>query len=398
MKRSYQFFNSFASGGHRWQFALIVFLLLVLGAYTFTHVYYQDEYGKEYVKLNNPQLEIIHTHIMDASDSNDRASNRQDSTYKDSGSMSHRIQHSGKHVFSSKRDEFLINYLQTEYNQKIDSGYLSNFEKLVACHQDKDLFSFLSKTRILIRGPFWLTGNMIYLEAFFWSVFGVLVSLIYYVSLANAKGSNLAGSDAADAFNPNEVPGQIAKMFYAPACTIVILLGYHIFTISDNMVDISVNKSLLVFSFIAGFYSSRLMKFMDRLKDLVLPAGATPNIADAAAPKPAKLSLKLKLDEALSKARQDLAKKIADAGYNAAQIHITPKAGGESLKPKPVGTGQVVEFLAADVKPGVYEIMAMLAVTMDDASIVNLKGQKELTITSGDNSLELSMLEDGSQG
>ena len=37
------------------------------------------------------------------------------------------------------------------------------------------------------------------------------------------------------------------------------------------------NTGLIVFSFIAGFFSARLMKFLDRLKELILPFGGTNN-------------------------------------------------------------------------------------------------------------------------
>lgn len=381
MKRVYQYLLSFAQGGHRWQFALIAMLLSVLAVYTITHYIWQDRRGKEFVQLNKGQMDVINASIMVNPDSN--------------------LHCEALLLQRKERDAFIINYLQTEYHHNIDTAYLSDLRYLMAKQSSKDLFSYLSKARILIRGPFWLTGNTIYVEAFFWSVFGVLVSLIYYVSLANAKGSTVAGADENDSFNPREVPGQLAKLFYAPACTMVILLGYHIISSSDNMVDISANKGLLVFSFIAGFYSSRLMKFMDRLKDLLLPSGASPLRSEAAGAKPAAppavatVKVILKTDDAIS---GDIKKHIDTTGYKDARLSLKPKEGGNAISLAFSGKEQPAQFIAEKVPPGNYDFLANLSLTMDDKRIVNLIGNISEMVKAGDNQWEMTLQEDESMG
>lgn len=381
MKRVYQFILSFAQGGHRWQFALIAMLLIALGVYTFTHYHWQEKRGKEYVQLNKSQLDVINAHILAFPDSN----------LADTNVKSHR----------QSRDSFIVSYLQTEYHHNIDAAYLKDMRYLMSGQGDKDLYSFFSKARVLIRGPFWLTGNMIYLEAFFWSVFGVLVSLIYYVSIANAKGSSVAGSDDADAFNPREVPGQVAKLFYAPACTIVILLGYHIISTSDNMVDLSANKGLLVFSFIAGFYSSRLMKFMDRLKDLLLPAGATQQRSETTAAKPAAApvlsAVKVNLKPEVGM-RAELKKHLESTGYQKAAVKLTPTAGGDPIVLAFAGKDQPTMFLADKVQPGNYHILADLKMETSEQATVLLTANLSKELKAGENTLELELQEEMAEG
>ncbi len=381
MKRVYQYLLSFAQGGHRWQFALIAMLLSVLAVYTITHYIWQDRRGKEFVQLNKGQMDVINASIMVNPDSN--------------------LHCEALLLQRKERDAFIINYLQTEYHHNIDAAYLSDLRYLMAKQSSKDLFSYLSKARILIRGPFWLTGNTIYVEAFFWSVFGVLVSLIYYVSLANAKGSTVAGADENDSFNPREVPGQLAKLFYAPACTMVILLGYHIISSSDNMVDISANKGLLVFSFIAGFYSIRLMKFMDRLKDLLLPSVASPLRSEAAGAKPAAppavatVKVILKTDGGM---RAEVKKQLETSGYQEAEVKLTPEAGGDAIVLSSAGKDQPSIFTADKVKPGNYHVLANLKLGNGQQSTLLLTANMTKELKAGENTLELELQEDMAEG
>lgn len=58
---------------------------------------------------------------------------------------------------------------------------------LLAQMKNQDITDYLIDKKFMVSSPFWLTGNKTYLEAFFWSLMGVLVSLVYYVSIANAK-------------------------------------------------------------------------------------------------------------------------------------------------------------------------------------------------------------------
>jgi hypothetical protein len=372
-----RFVKSIARGGNRWQFALCLLLSLIVGIYALLHGIWYEKRGKEYVQLSKEQLDIIHSNLA---------------LFPDSlGGKG-----AGLTTIRSERDALIIRYLQTEYHNKLEEGYLADLRFLMARQNSRDLYQFLSKARILVKGPFWLTGNMIFVEAWFWSLFGVLVSLIYYVSLANAKGSTITGNDDLGAFDPREVPGQIAKMFYAPACTIVLLLGYHFISASDNMVDVSVNKGALVFAFIAGFYSGRVMKFLDRLKELLLPAGASEQRKAPAIAPNADVEVNLSLEPVLSKTPEGI--DIAEAGYNAAEVMLIPEKGGEPIALVNPVDDQGDSFHAQTIPSGKYTLLARMAHKMDDERIVNLEARTEVELQSGANAFSLELALDEAAG
>lgn len=103
-------------------------------------------------------------------------------------------------------------------------------------------------------------------------------------------------------------------MFYAPACTIVLVLGYQYLTDSnDNMIDISVNNGLIVFAFVSGFFSGRVMRFLDRLKELILPFGtATQTTITHTETGKADITVTLDLTEAVEKSQEGAS--ISEAG------------------------------------------------------------------------------------
>lgn len=251
------FFISLGANGAVWQLTLCVLLGLVVTFYVGVHycsIPNCKNSGKEYIQLNKEQMQKLNNLI---------------SNYSDTPS---------EHLI---RDVKIIEYLKNEYNQELDDSQLKHIQSLLGVFKNTEAGNLLKDQRFLSNSFFWLTGNGIYKEAWLWSLIGVLVSLIYYVSIANSKSQETAGDDDAGTFNIKEVPSQVAKMFYAPACTIVLILGYHYLSDKNgNMVDISVNKGLIVFSFICGFFSGRVMKFLDRLKELILPIGANSS-ADA---------------------------------------------------------------------------------------------------------------------
>ncbi|MBK7233668.1 MAG: hypothetical protein IPH93_15745 [Saprospiraceae bacterium] len=290
----------------------------------------------------------------------------------------------------AKRDSLILEFLNISYDNKLDSFQKNQIQFILSQTNSKDAFQYLSQLRLLVKSPFWLTGSDVYFEAFFWSLFGVLVSLIYYVSLANAK----VNSEDIDGFDPNEVPGQIAKMFYAPACTIVLVLGYHFLSeVSDNMVDISVNKGLIVFSFICGFYSGRVMKFMDRLKELLLPIGSGDPNSQMEVSKKANITVSLKL--ASNMTDQLLAADIIEKGFKSAEVTLIPIGGGDAILLNNPLDDQDDHFTASDIPAGKYNLLAALAYKMENDSIINLQAHKEITLVSGDlkEELELQLVE-----
>ena len=106
---------------------------------------------------------------------------------------------------------------------------------------------------------------------------GVLLGLIYYVGNANRIWQVCKTENDCEfsVFHYREIYDHISKIIYAPAATLVIILGYNYLVTDNTFVHISSGKGMLVFSFLSGFYSGRVMKFLDKLKDLILPNPST---------------------------------------------------------------------------------------------------------------------------
>ena len=231
-KNYFGFLQAKTWSGREWLLMLCFLLGILVAVYLFSHTVWK---GKQYVQLDKKQLQLVYKYV--AYDSSLQA--------KDSSGT----------VNNAKRNSFLDHFLRNELHQKIDQPQLNETMALLAQMKNQDLTDYLIEKKFLVSSPFWLTGNKTYLEALLWSLMGVLVSLIYYVSIANTKSLSTAGTEDSGSFDPAEISGQVAKMFYAPACTIVLILGYQYVTdANDNMIDISVNNGLIVFAFISGFF------------------------------------------------------------------------------------------------------------------------------------------------
>lgn len=126
--------------------------------------------------------------------------------------------------------------------------------------------SVLSKVKILERSFFWLYSSSAYWEIMFWTVFGVLASLLYFVAevIRNKKV----------AFDHTEIPSQLSKLFYAPIISLILVFSYNYFT-DGSGIDIQANKGVLIVSFLLGFYSGRAMELLNRVKELLLPYSET---------------------------------------------------------------------------------------------------------------------------
>lgn len=366
MEKINGFFTSLGASGATWQLTLCVLLSLVVSSYIVSHN--GRQYGHEWVQLDKTQLNTINKYLVQFPDD----------TLKTQDSV------------RQQRNQLLMLFINKEYFGKVDSAHLALVNSLLSSTPTKDCLDVLTSTKIKCKSFFWLSDSYVYIEALFWSMMGVLVSLIYYVSLANSRGSNLGGDDDAGTFNPSQVPSQIAKLFYAPACTIVLILGYHYLSDkSGNMVDISVNKGLIVFAFIAGFFSGRVMKFLDRLKELLLPYSPTAaSTSNSTAATTTDVTVALQLSEALSQSTHAAA--IAEAGFNAATVTLTNSAGQVIALTNPT-EDQSDAFLAKAIPTGKYTLKAFMSHTADDDSILNLAGETTIDITSANPEIVLEL-------
>jgi len=123
---------------------------------------------------------------------------------------------------------------------------------------------------------FWLSGIGAYIEIIFWTIFGVLAFLIYSISCVIA--------DKKVTFDPNHIPSQLSKLFYAPVITLIIIFAYQYAT-SGEGIELETSKGILIVSFLLGFYSGRAIELLNRVKDVILPYSATTLQGDPEPPK-----------------------------------------------------------------------------------------------------------------
>lgn len=226
---------------------------------------------------------------------------------------------------------------------------------------------FLQEQRFRVRSYFWLTGGPAYWEVIFWSMFGVLASLLYIVSTATREENTETG------YKSSDVAYQFAKLLYAPLATLVIIFAYHVMQ-DDNSsmtVDIEAGKGILFFSFIAGFYSGRLMTFLDRLKDILLPFDTakpksdTPKNSDES-PGPGEdvsLIVRVNPDAVSTETLNDIQEKFLNK-----TITTLSKDGLVAYKFEKTEDDQAGEFLAHQVKAGSYLLKSFLSIPVVEAA------------------------------
>lgn len=295
----------------RWFRFLVLKTIIVALLYFFAHIALNSwvpKYSYEYTVLDQDQLQMINRIYSDAS--KPKADNatpkpgqaadpkgkkgagsaaKADSTKKkdSAATASHIADTAGKSTVKSaapsQRGDSarikkpvcmqVMDYLDNIFENKIDPDQKNRLMVFLCELKAEDAPAFLGKVRFEIRSYFWLTGPCVYLEIIFWSILGVLASLLFNLGVLS-KNSTTDLANPQSYFDSSEIPFQVAKVLYAPICTLVVILGYNYFS-NQNIVDISSSKGVLVFAFICGFYSSRVIALMDRLKEVLLPNSGT---------------------------------------------------------------------------------------------------------------------------
>lgn len=355
---SMQFLQAKTWSGRSWLLMLCFLLSVVIIGYVVSHNIWK---GKQYVQLDKQQILLLNKYL-----NNDQ--------HKSSNSDSISF-------YRQQRDTYLIAYLKSEMHQQLDQKEFTRTMDLISKMNHENVIDFLAEKKFLVHSVFWLTGNKAYVEALLWSLMGVLVSLIYYVSIANTKSLHTAGTDDSGSFDPAEISGQVAKMFYAPTCTIVLILGYqYLIDTNNSMIDISVNNGLIVFSFISGFFSGRVMRFLDRLKELVLPFGTSSQPTTIQSVQSGDIEVTLDLSDSVSKS--EYGPSLAEAGFNASIVSLVPQKGGDVISLINPAEDQADTFFGKNIPYGTYQLQAILSHKLDDDTIINLQAQKEIEIKS----------------
>lgn len=257
--------------GRNWFGFLCVELLLLAIIYVFAH---SCSCGNEYIQLDKKQTQVVSNLLLMYNDNGEPTSLLAGNSTTDSAIAVYK-----KYAYIREaRTNAIMNYLLTEYDGHMDAETHNSMIRNLKEYNSTQAGVYISNLKIKVRSFFWLTGGKAYLEALFWCLAGVLASLIFYVGL------KITPCAEEEKFDINEISNQVAKMFYAPVVTLVLIIGYHFTGGNDtNMIDITVNKGVIIFSFMAGFFSGRLMKFLDRIKELILPISSNdpgPNTKD----------------------------------------------------------------------------------------------------------------------
>ncbi len=357
------FFKAKIWSGAGWLLTLCVILVVVAGIYIWAHACNK---GHDHKTLDTTQLAGIDNAISKFPDSaKDSAAERK------------------------SRDAQIIAFLNNEYNGRLNKDWIVRTNLVLAQLDNAGAKQYITTKEIIVDDFFWFTGSGSYVEVLFWALFGVLVSLIYYVSLANSQAIKPVTDPDIGPFDYSQVPAQVAKIFYAPACALVLVLGYNMLNSDNKMTDISIGKGLLLFSFICGFFSGRVMKFLDRLKDLVLPESSSTSSGGSSAAAAADITVGLQLSPAAVQLPE--AADITEGGFNKATVTLTPDAGGDAITLTAPTDDQGAQFTGKQVPLGKYTLKAALAHTDSAGATTNLAASQDIEITAAATSFTLSL-------
>lgn len=245
--------------------------------------------------------------------------------------------------------------------------------------------AYIQNTRFRVKSYFWLVGPHTYLEVIFWTIFGVITSILFYISSAIANGIG---------FRAEESPGHLAKIVYAPFISLIIIFSYNVISNPDSFIDVGASKGTLIISFLLGFYSSRAMKLLDKIKDVVLPYGDKTN-ADKDREK-AETSSAVTLPAALTSMSVNLNvndpshpdQEVLQGHISTANVSITPKDGGDAIVLEQNSEDELDStFSAENIQSGEYTLSATLTTAEGD----NYEGTEAITVSEETNSFELTL-------
>ncbi|MFI5139191.1 MAG: carboxypeptidase-like regulatory domain-containing protein [Sphingobacteriales bacterium] len=282
----------------------------------------------------------------------------------------------------------VMDYVDHVFDDEIETKQHDDVKNFISGAKPQDAADYLSKKLFKIRSYFWLVGPAVYWEVIFCALFGVLCNLLFVLG---AVGSN-STTDLANPetqFDSSEILGQVAKIIYAPICTLFVVLGYSLLT-GQNIVDLNLGKGLLIFGFIGGYYSSRVISLMDRLKDVLLPNSGTAALgSNNQATLVQQVKIALSLDPSVP---APVAAVAAGAVLNTATVQITLSGTGTIIKGTHLSTDPDGTFTLTAVMAGNYTISASLPVTPSGASMpVTLSGTQTGSILSGIAPIQLIM-------
>lgn len=410
----------------KWFFFLAIFLVAWIGLYLYAH-YVRN--GYQYYRFTTEQLQQLNR-ILYQKDITVNAEKVQivDNTIKQT------ISPQGDTVYDTSvytrpqaaiipepsicNDSCRINramlYIRSEFDDKIKDEQLNIIHDYLGSFSAQEVISFLAQIKLRVKCYFWLTGASVYFEMVFWVIIGVICSSIFALGDMSRMGKT--------ALEGNEIPYQVAKLFYAPFSTIVVLLTYN-YIKHRNVIEVNTNEGMIVFAFFAGLFSGRLMSLLERVKDVLLPEtrGAqqptqsyishtisaeqnearpatmpgrraaaneerqTPLYEEPEIIKQVTVDLKLDASGLFDEEKTE----ILEIGFANAVVTLHNVNGKDIITARRVEEENAYSFVAQDVKPGIYITRATLTQKLSDDYIINLFGEKTAYITDENNGVEL---------
>lgn len=382
---------------HEWFRFLIKLLIGTILCYLISHLVVRQldhNAGYEYETLGKEELQHINR-IYFANPENDTTANNveegADTAFLDTGNVN-----AIKPALSmSEKNDRVIAYVRNHFNHKADSVQLQQIREHLTDGTELEAVSFWGNVRLRIRSYFWLVGPQVYFEIIFWTLLGVIASLIFSLGVVG-RNRTTDPENANSVFDSSEIPYQFAKLWYAPIITLVIVLGYNFFQ-DENIADISSSKGVIVFAFIGGFYSARLIAFLDRLKEVLLPVSSTAELPEK---KTAPLLIQnttvvLQLDEA--SIEPEIVNELAEIGFADASVTLQNDENGEIITAERTGEDQAPSFIINSIKPGKYTVTATWSGEVNSQPI-NLLGTEKAEIKSPDTTINVILKKDDSEG
>ncbi|HZY37638.1 MAG TPA: carboxypeptidase-like regulatory domain-containing protein [Mucilaginibacter sp.] len=348
---------------------LISFLALIYCALHFS--LNQQSYSYEHNKLNTDQIQLI-SRIFTGATAQRTSGQPQGANAQPQGANT-------QVKIPERTVEVVMSYIQHIFDDSIEKEQLKEVKTFISYANPQDATEYLSKKLFKVHSYFWLVGPAVYWEVIFCALFGVLCNLLFVLG---AVGSNSTTdlTNPATQFDSSEILGQVAKIIYAPICTLFVVLGYSLLT-GQNIVDLNVGKGLLIFGFVGGYYSSRVISLMDRLKDVLLPNSGTAALGSNNQPSLIQqVKIALALDPTVPAA---VAAAVTGAVLNTAAVQIALSGTTTAIKGSRVSTDPDGTFTISSVTAGNYTISASLAVTPAGAAQVTLTGTMTGSIQSG---------------
>lgn len=445
-------FNASFWNAKRWFAFLSALLVLWVVVYLFAHSS-AGYSGSEYVRFDEVQIKQLNTILNEeytaatiTEDNTEETGTAQNEDYPLSEATLAPEKYRSNNIaittcdIDCRADKALL-YIKGEFEQEVSADQLALIKEYIKTFGPKDVGIFFTDYKLKVKSYFWLTGILAYVEIIFWVIIGVICSLLFALGNAVRKQNEYGGG-----FNPSDIIYHVAKIFYAPFSAIIIVLAYSYFR-NNATLNIDANEGVIVFAFIAGLYSGRVMGFFDKVKQLLLPSinggnkeqikyvqaapipatkptevSAVKQVTPQAVPKKEvetervvtdrdilqemdkdykpepvekkkgddseieEVDIDLKLD--FSGLFDDEKNELQQKGFSKAIVTLH-NVNGKDIIPARKHDDDTSTFVASDVKPGIYIARATLSQRLKDDHIINLFGEKTAYVTVDKPGLEL---------